>query len=141
MAGFSTVRSTYPWPGLEKRPPQPRANVPVALQGIDIREGDAAAQVTLDILQVLGRLAVDVARQVEVEVVLLDLGEGHHAGVLRHVTRLVKTSTILWMSMLRSRFLGPSFMKSPLASIMKTPLRAWASSLSTTTMQAGMPVP
>ena len=54
---------------------------------------------------------------------------------------LLKTSTILWMSCARRRFLGPSFMKPPLASIMKMPLRAWASSLSMTTMQAGMPVP
>ena len=56
-------------------------------------------------------------------------------------SRRVKISTILWMSCSRRRFLGPSFMKPSLASIMKMPLRAWASSLSSTTMQAGMPVP
>ena len=36
----------------------------------------------LDVLNVLGLLAVDVARDVEVELVLLDLSERDHAGVL-----------------------------------------------------------
>jgi hypothetical protein len=45
------------------------------------------------------------------------------------------------MSWARRRFLLPSFMKPLLASIMKMPVRAWACSLSMTTMQAGMPVP
>jgi len=54
---------------------------------------------------------------------------------------LLKASTIRWMSCARSRFLGPSFMKPPLPSIMKIPFRAAAPSLSTTTMQAGIPVP
>ena len=95
----------------------------------------------LDVLDVLGRLAVDVAREVEVELVLLDLLDGDHAGYFGTSSRRLKTSTILWMSWARRRFFGPSFMKPSLASIMKMPLRAWASSLSTTTMQAGMPVP
>jgi hypothetical protein len=59
-------------------------------------------------------------------------------GTSRH---RLKTSTILWMSWARRRFLGPSFMNPALASIMKMPFRAWAALLSTTTMQAGMPVP
>ena len=61
--------------GLEQRLPELRADGPVALQGIDSAAGDAALQVAVDVLQVLGLLAVDVARQVEVEVVLLDLLE------------------------------------------------------------------
>ena len=56
-------------------------------------------------------------------------------------SRLLKTSTILWMSCARRRFLGPSFMKPLLASIMKMPLRACGVLLVETTMQAGMPVP
>jgi hypothetical protein len=55
--------------------------------------------------------------------------------------RRLKASTILWMSRERRRFLGPSFIQPALASIMKMPLRARASRLSRTTMQAGMPVP
>ena len=58
---------------LEQRLPELRADVPVVLEGVDIGVGNAAAQVAFDVLKVLGLLAVDVARQVEVEVVLLDL--------------------------------------------------------------------
>ena len=49
------------------------------------RFGDAAAQVAVDVLQVLRLGAVDVAREVEVEVVLrvADLGQRHHARVAR----------------------------------------------------------
>lgn len=57
----------------------------VACQGIDITGGDAAAQVAGDVLHVLGRLAVDVARQVQVVIVLLDLREADHAGEPGHV--------------------------------------------------------
>ena len=67
-----------------------RADVPVALQGIDIGDGDAALQVALDVLEVLGLLAVDVARQVEVEIVLLDLLEADHARVFREFEPLVE---------------------------------------------------
>src|SRR5262249_29392507 len=58
-----------------------RADRPVTLEGIDIGDGDAAIQVTVDVLGVLGLLAVDVAREVEVEIVFLDLVDGHHAGI------------------------------------------------------------
>ena len=62
---------------------QAGAYLPVALQGIDVSGGDAAAQVAVDILDVFGLLAVDVARDVEVEVVLVfDFVQRHHAGVL-----------------------------------------------------------
>ena len=53
----------------------------------------------------------------------------------------VNVSTMRWMSWARRRFLLPSLMKPFEASIMKMPFRAWAFSLSSTTMQAGMPVP
>ena len=53
----------------------------------------------------------------------------------------MKASTILWMSCARRRFLLPSLMKPLEASIMKMPVRAAAFSLSSTMMQAGMPVP
>ena len=49
--------------------------------GIDIGGGDAATQVSRNVLHVLRRLAVDVAWQVEVELISLDLCEAHHAGV------------------------------------------------------------
>lgn len=57
-------------------------DVPVALQGINVPHGDAAAQVAVDVLQVFRLSTVDVARQVQVEVVGLDLGQRHHAGIL-----------------------------------------------------------
>ena len=65
---------------LEQRLPELRADVPVALERIDIGGGDAALQVALDVLDVLGLLAVDVAREVEVELVLLDLLERRPCG-------------------------------------------------------------
>ncbi len=54
---------------------------------VQVAFGDAAAHVADDVLQVLGLAAVDVARQVEVEVVLRvgDLGQRHQAGVAWHV--------------------------------------------------------
>ena len=95
----------------------------------------------VDVLQVLGRLAVDVARQVEVEVVLLDLLERHHAGVPRDVEPPGEDVDDLVDVLGAQAVLGAVLHEARLASIMKMPLRAWASSLSTTTMQAGMPVP
>ena len=55
----------------------------------------------VDVLQVFRLGAVDVAREVEVEVVLrvADLGQRHHARVaLATSSCRVKASTILWMS-------------------------------------------
>ena len=58
-----------------------RANIPILFQRLDIRGGDAALQVTGDILHVFGLLTVDVARQVQVELVALDLLERNHARI------------------------------------------------------------
>ena len=66
--------------------PEVRADGPVVRERIDSGSGDAALQVAGDVLQVLGRLAVEVARQVEVEVVLLALRDADQARVLRDVT-------------------------------------------------------
>ena len=65
-------------------------HLPVALERVDVALGDAAAQVGVDVLQVFGLGAVDVARQVEVEIVpgVGDLGKRHHAGVARGVALL-----------------------------------------------------
>ena len=56
-------------------------NAPVCFEGSDIVVGDAAVQVASNVLDVLRLLAVDVARQVEVEVIFLDLRTAHQAGV------------------------------------------------------------
>ena len=60
-------------------------DLPVAAKRIQISLGDAAAQVAVDVLQILWLGAVDVAREVEVEVVLRvgDFRDRHHAGVAR----------------------------------------------------------
>src|SRR5947208_2047868 len=58
---------------------------PVVFEGIDVAVRDAAAQVARDVLKVLWLLAVDVAWEVEVELILLDLREAHHAGVFGDV--------------------------------------------------------
>ena len=62
-------------------------NLPIGSEGIKIPLRNATAQVPVDVLQVFGLAAVDVARQVEVVVVLRvgDLGHRHHAGVARGV--------------------------------------------------------
>ena len=57
-------------------------NGPVWFEGSDVAVGDAAVQVAGDVLKVFWLLAVNVARQVEVELVVLDLGEADQAGVL-----------------------------------------------------------
>lgn len=67
------------------------AHVPIGFQRVDVGLGDAAAQMSLDVLPVLGLLAVDIAREVEVVVVLLDLGERHGARITRNIERLGKS--------------------------------------------------
>src|ERR1039458_1029354 len=67
---------------LEQYLPELRAGVPVALKVVNISHWDAASQVAVNVLEVFGLLAVDIARQVEVELVLLDLLDGDHARIL-----------------------------------------------------------
>src|ERR1019366_7395184 len=55
------------------------------LERIDIGDGDTALEMALDVLQVLRHLAVDIARQVQVVVVLLDLLKADHARVAGHL--------------------------------------------------------
>ena len=68
---------------LEKRLLELRAHRPVAIEGLEVRFGDTTLKVACDVLQVFGLLAVDVARQVQVEIVLFDFLEWHHPGVTR----------------------------------------------------------
>src|SRR5258708_10311814 len=75
---------------LEQGVPELRTDGPIALERIYIGNGDAALEVAGDVLHVLWRLAVDVAWQIEVELVLLDLSEGDHARVFRDVEPLVE---------------------------------------------------
>jgi hypothetical protein len=60
-------------------------NLPVTIKGVDVTLRDAAAQMAVDVLDVLRLGAVDVAREIEVEVVLrvTDFRDRHHAGVAR----------------------------------------------------------
>ncbi|MNJ37218.1 hypothetical protein D3C77_320280 [compost metagenome] len=60
---------------LEQSAAQIRHYFPVALQGLDITLGDAAVQVGLDVLKILLFAGVDIARDIQVEVVGLDLGQ------------------------------------------------------------------
>ena len=57
------------------------ADLPILVEGIEVPRGDAAVEVAADVLDVLGLLGIDVAWQVEVEVVLLDLVMRDVAGV------------------------------------------------------------
>ena len=67
------------------RPEQFAANrwqdVPIGFERVDIADRNAAFQMRLDILKVFGFGAVDIARNIEVEVVLRDLRERHHARI------------------------------------------------------------
>ena len=56
--------------GREERLAKPWADGPIRLQRIRIGDRDAALEMALNVLQIFRRLAVDVARQVEIEVVL-----------------------------------------------------------------------
>ena len=60
----------------EQSLPQSRAYIPVLFERIHISHGDAASQVAINVLQIFGFGAVDIARQVEVEFVLLDFFQG-----------------------------------------------------------------
>src|SRR6266508_878212 len=66
---------------LEKRTTELWADVPVTMQRVYIRDGNSASQVAFDVLNVLGLSAVDVTGDVEIEIILLDLLKGNHAGV------------------------------------------------------------
>src|SRR5659263_5512 len=61
--------------------PELRADIPVALKCIYISRGNASMQVAFDILKVLSLLAVDIAREVEVELVFLDFLQADHPRV------------------------------------------------------------
>src|ERR1017187_8242991 len=68
--GHFELRVTGPAALLEKRGAHRRKNLPVAFEVINVVAGNAAAQVGVDVLQVFPLSAVDVAREVEVVVVL-----------------------------------------------------------------------
>jgi hypothetical protein len=74
--------------GLEEGLAQLGADSPIVLEGVDIGDRDAAFEVAFNVLKVLRRLAVDIAWQVEVEVVLLDLVDGNHSGETRHSSKI-----------------------------------------------------
>ena len=119
---------------LEERGAHGGEDLPVAVEVVDVAVRDAAAQVGVDVLQVLRLGAVDVAREVEVEVVLrvADLGQRHHAGVARDFELAGEGVDDLWMSWARRRFLLPSLMKplrgidheDALAGVRRSPCRA-----------------
>ena len=66
--------------------PKLRTDIPVTLECINISTGNAAMQMAFDILQVLSLLAVDVAWEVEVELVLLDFLQADHPRVFRDLS-------------------------------------------------------
>ena len=70
---------------LERGGAQTRHGLPVIAKRIKVVLRDAAAQMAVDVLQILRLSAVDVAREVEIVVVLWvgDFLDGYHAGVAR----------------------------------------------------------
>jgi len=65
----------------EERGADARHDIPELGQQVDVPVRHAALQMRLDVLKILGIGAVDVARDVEVEVVARDLGVGDEARV------------------------------------------------------------
>ena len=103
--------------------------------------GDTALEVAAEVLQVFGVARIDVAGEVEVEVVSGDLVVGREGGVAGDGFELfVDVDDAVEVALAQAVFVAV-FEEALLASIMKMPRRAWASRLSMTRMQAGMPVP
>ena len=50
-----------------------RADFPIVVQGVDVPSRDTAIKMAADVLDILCFLSVNVARQIEIEVVLFDL--------------------------------------------------------------------
>jgi hypothetical protein len=90
MADFHGAIEVAGAPVLEECVPELRTDFPIASERIDVGDRNATLKVTGDVLKILGRLAINVARQIEVEVVILDLGEGDHARVFRNIDLLVE---------------------------------------------------
>src|SRR5262249_42609599 len=76
--------------GREECLPQLRTDFPVGLKGVNIRHWNTALEVALDILNVLNLLAINVARDIKIEVVLLDLVVGDHARIAGHFEAAVE---------------------------------------------------
>lgn len=70
--------------------PKLRTNTPIRLQGIHVGAGYAAFQISLNVLNVYRLLAIDIARDVQVEFVLLDLLDADHTRVFGNLQPLVK---------------------------------------------------
>ena len=66
---------------LKERGPHAGQDVPVGRQTIEIAVRDTALEMRGDVLHIFRLAAVDITRQIEVEVVGHDLGAGHQAGV------------------------------------------------------------
>ena len=97
LLGYGQIKEADPHPRTlslrargEECLPQLRADFPVRLQGIQIGDGNPTLHMSFDVLNILGLLTVDVAGDIEVEVVLLDLIHPHHAGVLGDLQPLVE---------------------------------------------------
>ena len=69
--------------GFEEGLAELRADIPVGLQCINIGSRYSAAKVAFDILNIFRFLIVDIAREVEIEVVFLNFGNADHPGVFR----------------------------------------------------------
>ena len=70
----------------------PQSQVTLAPERVEVVVGDAAVQVCVEVVQILGLAGVDVARDVEVVVVggAGDLVHRHHAGVTGQLGLLVE---------------------------------------------------
>ena len=76
--------------GFEQGLPKLRANIPIRLQGIHVGVGYSTLQVPLDVLNIFGLLTVDIARDVQVEFVLLDFLDADHSRVFWYLQPLVE---------------------------------------------------
>src|SRR2546425_3676528 len=67
---------------MEERGFESGENGPVFFEYSDVAVGNATAQVSRNVLRILRLLTVNIARQIEVELIFLDLRKAHQARVL-----------------------------------------------------------
>ena len=72
-------------PGLEEEDPDPGVIVEVAPQGIDLDDGNAAVEVSPDVVRLRGRAVIDVAPDVEIEVLPPQFFVGDGSAVLLYL--------------------------------------------------------
>src|ERR1035437_9522487 len=65
-------------------------DLPIEIQIINIAIRNTAAKMGINVLNILGFAAINIARKIEAEIVCFNLGERHHTRILGNVCLLVE---------------------------------------------------